>query len=107
MSEAPIHQKLGYDHMVECNEHRRKLILNGYKPGSAELHFAVVAAYERAHRHDPSYRERQADWLSRQPQIGPDLTREEIEYLLEKTKGVNDEVGASAFVKLTRKLKYL
>lgn len=101
--DLPDHLRFGYEHRKECEEHRARLIAEGMEPGSIELHFAVVAAYDDAHKNDPTFRERQAAWREKNTtQLINVLTVEEIEYLVERLSGANDPIGISASEKLIR-----
>ncbi|MGX7874419.1 hypothetical protein ACVDG5_018155 [Mesorhizobium sp. ORM6] len=103
MSDIPDHLRFGYEHRVECDAHRERLIAEGMKPGSIELFFAVSAAYVEAHKNDPSFRERQAAWREKNTtQLVNVLTVEEIDYLVERLHGANDPIGISATEKLIR-----
>lgn len=57
-SDIPVHRKLGYDHMLEMRGIEAQLRADGVT--GVALHFAAVAQYERAHQHDPNFRQRQA-----------------------------------------------
>lgn len=101
--DVPDNRKFGYEHRVECEAHRARLIAEGMSPGSIELHFAVVNAYEAAHKNDPTFRERQAAWREKNPtQVINVLTVEEIDYIVERLAGANDPLGMSAKEKLIR-----
>lgn len=66
----PIHLKFGYDHMVEMTAIRTSLVGTGLT--AIELHFAAIREYEKRHCNDPSYRERQKEWLATQrPLLDP------------------------------------
>lgn len=57
----PEHRRVGYEFNREMREIEERLIGAGMT--GAELHFAKVSEYEKRHRNDPSFRERQAEWL--------------------------------------------
>jgi hypothetical protein len=101
-------RSFGWEHEEETRRHRERLVAEGFKPGSAELHFAVVKAYEDAHANDLTLRQRQQARKSdridpRAPEEFP-LTEEEIAYLAERLEGVNDPVGSAALAKLNHML---
>ncbi len=68
--DLPAHRKFGYAQAVELTEIRNGLIATGLT--GVELHFATVRTYEARHANDPTYRERQQEWLSKtKPFIDP------------------------------------
>ncbi|QPC91480.1 hypothetical protein [Mesorhizobium sp. INR15] len=100
---VPEHLKFGYQRNKECDEHRARLIAEGMEVGSVQLHFAVVAAYDEAHKNDPTFRERLAAWREKNTtQVINVLSVEEIDYLVERLHGANDPLGVSASEKLVR-----
>ncbi|RVC71319.1 hypothetical protein EN759_00450 [Mesorhizobium sp. M00.F.Ca.ET.038.03.1.1] len=99
--DVPENRKFGYEHRLECDAIRARLIAEGMAPGSIELHFAVVRAYEDAHKNDPTFRERQAAWREKNTtELINLLSVEEIDYLVERLSGVNDPIGTEALRKL-------
>lgn len=99
--DVPDNRKFGYQHRLECDAHRARLIAEGMEPGSIELHFAVVHAYEASHKNDPTFSERQAAWREKNTtQLINLLSVEEIDYLVERLSGVNDPIGTEALRKL-------
>jgi hypothetical protein len=88
--------------MIETDAIRKRLISEG-TTDPFELHFAVVSAYDEAHKNDPTYRERSETFSAKTKHTG--LSNEEISYLIDRLEGVNDPLGQSALVKLKGMLK--
>lgn len=57
--EVDIKLKFGYSHHVEMQEIRAKLRAEGVTDQAA-LHFKAVAEYERRHKNDPTFAQKQA-----------------------------------------------
>lgn len=98
-SGAAANKPFGYAAVMEMQQIEDKLKAEGVD--ERRLTFAVARAYEEAHRHDLSFRQRQdlARWLGL-PWAGGSgarrggwLTVEELDYLAERLKGVNDPIG--------------
>lgn len=106
------YKPFGWDTMVEKDQIERRLIAEeGYKPGSVELFFAVSKAYTDAAKGKPTLRERQKaarargeHWVAPAPGTRPGaplrFTEAEIEYLVGRLSGANDDVGRAILAKL-------
>lgn len=57
--DVDIKQKFGYSHHVEMEEIRAKLRAEG-ETDQAMIHFKAVAEYERRHKNDPTFAQKQA-----------------------------------------------
>lgn len=84
------------------------MLANGWSQDDPALEFAVTEVYEAACKGALSMRERQerdradgAPWIAAPARPAPpELTPEELAYLVERLAGVNDPVGAGALAKL-------
>lgn len=103
----PIHLKVGYAMLREKDAIRARLVAGGMTD-QTELHFAVKAAYEEAHKADKTLRERQeADqarkrqrWREEQAKrpMAPAATLftvEELRLLIAHFDRANDPVAAA------------
>lgn len=57
--DVDIRQKFGYSHHMEMQEIRDKLRAEG-ETDQAMIHFKAVAEYERRHKNDPTFAQKQA-----------------------------------------------
>lgn len=73
-------------------------------PTSALLESRVSRIQERLHKNKPSYRDRQAAWLARQPKPLPAVrfTEEELARIAEHFAGANDPLAQAIYAKAVR-----
>lgn len=64
VTDLPDHLKFGYSHMIEMREIEKTMRARTDLTG-ADLYFACVDQYEKRHAGDPTYKERQQQWLSK------------------------------------------
>ena len=87
--------------------HEKGLPINIF---NQEVFFEARKRYEKRHANDETYAERSRRMADYEPQFpNPnqetiDLTRQEIDYMLDKLFGVNDEIGINLKNKLMRKM---
>jgi DNA invertase Pin-like site-specific DNA recombinase len=70
--EVDIKHKFGYSHHVEMQEIRAKLRAEG-ETDQATIHFKAVAEYERRHKNDPTFAQKQASARARGEKWVPPL----------------------------------
>jgi len=73
-------------------------------PTSTLLEFRVSRIQERLHKYKPSFRERQAAWLARQPVVKPRpvFTDEELARIADHFQGANDPLAQAIYAKASR-----
>lgn len=100
--EATPGKPFGYAHVMERQAIREHLQARGL--AGAELEFRVVRIQERLHRSKPTFRDRQAAWLARQPKSLPAVrfTEEELARIAEHFQGANDPVAQAIHMKAVR-----
>lgn len=102
----PLHRKFGYSRFVEENAIRERLRAEAdYPPGySMELELVVCAAYDAAHKNDPTYAENskrlREKWPATPEKPRFDLTKEEIAFLIDHFTGANDPLVVGILEKL-------
>mgnify|MGYP003648848689 CR=1 FL=1 len=105
--DMPDHQKFGYDHMIETDAIRARLISEGHDPNGIGLSFAVSRAYSEAHKDDLTFSQRQdlarwkgEKWVSPYPKPpAPKFTNEEMKMIADRFFASNEPMGQTIYDK--------
>jgi hypothetical protein len=90
----------------ERDEIRKHLKRRGRWHGPID-EFAVTRIQQRLHRNKPTFAQRQAAWLARQPtsKPRPAFTEDELRHLVDLFAGANDPVSAAIAAKAAAMLE--